>query len=122
MTMLELNKLRKGSNYIHNLKTEKEYEEDKRKTLTSTFFTTHPFQQSIQYNEECIEKLCEKIVIANLDALKYIAKIEDAQTQLIFRYRFINNFSWVKIAHIIGGGNTEDSVRMRVKRYLEKNQ
>jgi hypothetical protein len=31
--------------------------------------------------------------------------------------RIKRQYSWVKIAHIVGGGNTADGVRMKVNRY-----
>lgn len=54
---------------------------------------------------------------------RYIAGIPGSLTRMIFTLRFINGLSWYQIAMHIGGGNTEESVRKRVYRYLksEKN-
>ena len=49
---------------------------------------------------------------------RWINDIPDSQTRQIFRYRFINGLSWVQVAHSIGGGNTEDSVKKRCYRYM----
>lgn len=51
---------------------------------------------------------------------RYIAGIPDSLTRQIFTLRFVNGFSWVKIAFSLGGGNTESSVKMICYRYIKK--
>lgn len=51
---------------------------------------------------------------------EFIASIEDSRIRRIINLRFIENFSWNKVADKIGGGNTEDSVRMMFNRFMEK--
>ena len=51
---------------------------------------------------------------------RYIADIPDSLTRMIFTLRFINGLSWLQVAFSIGGANTEDSVRMMCKRYIDK--
>lgn len=72
-------------------------------------------------DEIALTALYNRIITANHKAFNYIISIDDEQTQLIFRYRFIKGYTWVKVAMELGGGNTEDSVRKRVDRYLQKN-
>ena len=49
---------------------------------------------------------------------KYIADIPDSLTRQVFTFRFIDGYSWVRVASAIGN-NTADSVRMICKRYIE---
>lgn len=35
-------------------------------------------------------------------------------------FRFIENLSWNKVADRIGGGNSEDGVRMSFERFMKK--
>ena len=49
----------------------------------------------------------------------FINNIPDSFTRRIFRLRFIENFTWTKIALTIGGNQTGDSVRKICKRYLQ---
>lgn len=49
---------------------------------------------------------------------QYIAGIEDSLLRQIFTYRFVNGLPWRQVAACVGGGNTEDSVRMLCKRHL----
>ena len=51
---------------------------------------------------------------------RYIADIPDSLTRQIFTLRFINGLTWLQVAFSIGGCNTEDSVRMACKRYIDK--
>jgi hypothetical protein len=51
---------------------------------------------------------------------KFICTIEDSFIRQIFSLRYISGMSWCKIARLIGGFNTEDSVRMAHNRFLWK--
>ena len=51
---------------------------------------------------------------------RYIASIPDSLTRQIFTLRFVNCMTWLQVALNVGGGNTEDSVRMTCSRYIEK--
>ena len=59
-----------------------------------------------------------KAQLEELNAMSYISDIYDSQLRSIFLMRFLKGYSWTKIANEIGGGNTADSVRMQVTRYL----
>ena len=50
----------------------------------------------------------------------FIAEISDSEARMIFALRYINGLTWRQIAAHIGGGNTEDSVRMMHNRILKK--
>ena len=69
------------------------------------------------------EKQQEK---AELQVLKneieeFINNISDNTIRNILKYRYIKGYSWMRVAKIIGGNNTYDSVRKKAKRFLEKN-
>lgn len=52
---------------------------------------------------------------------QWISAIEDGQVRCVFRMRYINGMSWVKIAEKTGYGGREDYVRRHIRdRYLEK--
>ena len=53
---------------------------------------------------------------------RYISGIPDSLTRQIFALRFINGFSWHQTAMRVGGGNTDESVRKRVYRYLQSSE
>lgn len=49
---------------------------------------------------------------------RYISGISDSLTRQIFTYRFVKGLSWWQVAARVGG-NTADSVRKVVDRYLQ---
>ncbi len=54
-----------------------------------------------------------------IDLEMYINNIPDSFTRRIFRLRFIDGFTWNRIAVRVGGNQTGDSVRKIVKRFLD---
>lgn len=74
-----------------------------------------------------IEDLKRKITIEKARYLftkhrleKIINSFGNPQINLILSYRFIDFMSWRDIAQKLGGGNTEDSVRIYINRFLRK--
>lgn len=55
-----------------------------------------------------------------LTLCSYINGVDDSQLRMIMRFKFIEGYSWVKTAMLIGGGNTADSCRKSVSRYISK--
>ena len=51
---------------------------------------------------------------------RFIQSIEDPLLRQILTCRFVNGYSWRKIAFQIGGGNSVDSVKKKLYRYLKK--
>lgn len=54
------------------------------------------------------------------DVENYIAGIEDSHIRRIINLRVVEGLTWNDVASKIGGGNTEDSVRMAFERFLKK--
>lgn len=50
----------------------------------------------------------------------YIQTIEDSQTRMIFRLRFIHGMSWKEVAAAVGGRNTESGVKNICYRYIAR--
>lgn len=56
------------------------------------------------------------------DVQEFINGIEDSHLRRIVTMRYVDGMKWKQIAQNIGGGNTEDSVRKTVERFLEKEE
>lgn len=72
--------------------------------------------------DELEQKIYSKKTDCVLEQLKierYLDEIDNSFIRQIFRYRHINCFTWNKIAFIVGGGNTADSLRMIHDRYIK---
>ena len=65
-----------------------------------------------------IEFLESEIKASEASILPFIKSIDDDQTRLIFRLRFIRGLTWKEVAAVVGGRNSEDSVKMVCYRYL----
>lgn len=52
---------------------------------------------------------------------RYISTLEDSLMRQILSLRYVNGLTWKQIAGSVGGGNTEDSVRMIHNRFLSGN-
>lgn len=52
----------------------------------------------------------------------YIGNIPDSFTRRIFRMRFIDGFTWTRVAIEVGGNQTGDSIRKICKRFLDNDK
>lgn len=60
----------------------------------------------------------EEVKASEGQIMPFIQGIDDDQTRLIFRLRFLRGLAWKEVAAVIGGCNSEDSVKMVCYRYL----
>lgn len=67
-----------------------------------------------------VELLERQAVAQHGEIAQYIEGIPDDQARLIFRLRFLRGLSWKEVAAIVGGGNTDNSVKCICYRYLRK--
>lgn len=67
----------------------------------------------IEYIESEIEK--QKTAVE-----EFVESIEDYYIRTIFRLRFKRGLSWKEVATLVGGRNTEESVKSACYRYLKK--
>lgn len=70
--------------------------------------------------ESQIELRKNQLVEEHARIVRFINSIPNSVTRQIFYHRFINNESWTKVAHSIGGGNTSASVKKICYRYLQR--
>jgi len=72
----------------------------------------------IAYLREVIEQKIKRCYAEYNKILEYINSIDDSFIRQIMTLRYIHGYSWRKVAHHMGGGNTSDSVRKACIRYL----
>lgn len=66
-------------------------------------------------------RMYRKLLRSTRDVLKYIDGVEDSLVRQALQLRYIEGKTWDEVAKHIGGGNSSDSVRKAVSRYLRKN-
>ena len=59
-----------------------------------------------------------EVQVSEANIAPFIFAIDDIQTRLIFRLRFLRGLAWKEVAALIGGRNSEESVKMICYRYL----
>ena len=87
---------------------------------TTTDNTTTTILNSIIDLKNEIEAQQREYLLEQIRLERFIHTIDDFQMRLIMSLRFIDMLTWGQIAQYIGGGNTEDGVRMACSRYLAR--
>lgn len=67
-----------------------------------------------------LDTLRMRIASSVISIEQFIMSIDDSYIRRIINLRFVHNLSWNQVADRMGGGNTEDTVRMAFTRYMEK--
>ena len=68
--------------------------------------------------ESDIADLEARVSVSEKPVKEFISNIQDIQTKMVFRLRFCRGYQWKEVARVLGGGNTEDSVKKVCYRYL----
>ena len=68
--------------------------------------------------KEIIECNMRRCMIEYNRLIRFISSVEDSQMRQILTLRYVNGMTWREVAQSIGGGNTEDGVRMAHSRFL----
>jgi hypothetical protein len=68
--------------------------------------------------EERVRALQEQIEEQKERVEDFISTVEPDWVRMMFRLRFIRALPWKGVAEVIGGGNTEDSVKSACYRYI----
>lgn len=127
MTVKELSQLYRLNREISQLQQRYEVLRSRVEKVTAVITDMPRGGQKCDLKDELID-LMELLALRQLQCAKeqkrleeYIASIPDSLTRQIFALRFVNGLSWRQVAFHVGGGNTEESVKKVVYRYLEKN-
>ena len=76
---------------------------------------------SIKMYYSVLQNRYDRLLVAQTRLEEFFDTLPTSRLRRIFEYRYIEKFSWVKIARLIGGSATSDSVRMEHDRFLQKN-
>lgn len=78
--------------------------------------------KQLEHYKTILEQRYEMLLEIQIQTEQFINEIPISRIRRIFSYRYLEQYSWVKVAHLIGKDATEDSVRKEHDRYLEKNE
>ena len=71
---------------------------------------------------EKIKQLEDSSRQAEREISAYIDVIQDDQTRMIFRLRFLRCMTWKEVAALVGGRNTASGVKMICYRYISEHK
>lgn len=78
-------------------------------------------QRSILFSRIALLQALENEIDSTLNEVHmFINSISDSHMRRIITLRYVDGLSWNRVADEIGGGNTEDGVRMSFNRFMEK--
>lgn len=78
-------------------------------------------QRSILFSRIALLQALENEIASTLNEVHmFINSISDSHMRRIITLRYVDGLSWNRVADEIGGGNTEDGVRMSFNRFMEK--
>lgn len=85
-------------------------------------FPEYSRKKTLLYARKATLQLLEDDLLEKTNEVEqFIANVDDSRMRRIINLRFLENKTWIQIAHIIGG-NTESSVKMAFQRFIEKNK
>ena len=67
-----------------------------------------------------LEQLDDMIQLKINEIESFMNSVSNSRIRLIIRLRYINGLQWEEVARQMGGGNTEDTCRKMLDRYLER--
>ncbi len=74
----------------------------------------------VQEIRDVIREKRDRCLRERLRLERYIASVDDSLVRMAMTLRFLDGMHWRAVAMRIGGGNTEDSVKKMVYRYLRQ--
>lgn len=82
--------------------------------------TDMQLQIKIKRYKNILEERYAQLLETQVEIEQFINDISTSRLRRIFTYRYLDKMSWIKVASLIGGNATSDSVRKEHNRFLEK--
>lgn len=91
------------------------------------YIECHRTIQGVDYKKQIRDKKYRKLLKSKRDKINKLLVqieydlnyIEDSEIRQIIRFKYFDNFNWVKIMHLMNY-NTEDKARKKIERFFEK--
>ena len=77
------------------------------------------FAVEIADTQTRVDYITKEIAEHKVQVTAFVDSIDDGYLHTIFQLRFLKGYAWKDVANIVGGGNTEASVKSACYRYLK---
>lgn len=78
-------------------------------------------KEKISRYKSVLQERLKKLLEVQTEVEEYISDLPTSRLRRIFELKYIEQYTWRKIAYIIGKGATERSVRAEHERFLKEN-
>ena len=92
------------------------------------YIECHKTIRGVDYKKQIRDSRYRKMIISKKKKIEKLLRqieydlnyIEDSEIRQIIRYKYFDNFSWIKIMHLMNY-KSEEKARIKLKRFFEKN-
>ena len=92
------------------------------------YIECHKTIRGVDYKKQMRDNRYRKMIIGKKKKIEKLLRqieydlnyIEDSEIRQIIRYKYFDNFSWIKIMHLMNY-KSEEKARIKLKRFFEKN-
>lgn len=77
-------------------------------------------KRTLNYYKSMLQERYDRLLEQQIKVEEFIDNLPNSRLRRIFTYRYFEQCTWQKVAYKIGGGATEQSIKLEHFRYLEK--
>jgi hypothetical protein len=79
-------------------------------------------KKTLYYSRKAMLETLELDYLESINQVEeFISKVDDARIRRLLNLRFIEDLTWIQVAHRMGRQHTADSCRKAVERFFEEN-
>lgn len=76
--------------------------------------------QKLELYKNVLKSRLDELVDLKIEIEMFFNNLPTSRLRRIFELKYINQYTWQKIAYIMGGASTQDSIRKEHDRFFEK--
>ncbi len=90
-------------------------------TIRGFPFPEYSRKKTLLYSRKASLEALEYELLKTINlAEDFINSLDDARMRRLLQYRYIDDLTWIQVAHKMGRRATADSVRMEINRFFDK--
>ena len=90
-------------------------------TITGFPYPEYSRKKTLLYSRKASLEALEFELLESVNTVEeFINSLTDARIRRLLQYRFIDDLTWIQVAHKMGGKHTEEGCRKAVERFFEE--